>query len=68
MLTGCSLTGHYPNKEELDLNLVSKYEFSVYSYDNAMNTIVHVENPDDVKKMAEFFRLYNNRHSLKRSM
>jgi hypothetical protein len=46
-------------QEILNLDLVSGYEFRIYSYENNTDIIYHIQEPEDVRKMSEF--LGNNR-------
>ena len=45
---------NHSDTEMLDLSLVGKYEFTVFSYDDYSEDIIHVEKPEDIKKINEF--------------
>ena len=60
VLTGCSSiqdstsVQNTPSTEVLDLSLVSKYEFTVSSHDDYSETIISIENPQDIQIMNKF--------------
>ena len=60
VLTGCSSIQDSPSiqttpsTEVLDLSLVDKYEFTVSSHDDYSETIISIENPQDIQIMNEF--------------